>query len=91
LFEVEERFFRDAAKINVDMERLLSRSELLTDEIDLTRADVINGVGFVLQAMVAAGIDGYTAEYIELRKAAILGIPAAWSELPPKMKLLYNQ
>jgi hypothetical protein len=86
LFEVEERFFREAAKVNVDVQRLLSRAELLTDEIDLTRADVITGVGDVLLAMVAAGIDGYTLDYIALRKSAILETPAAWNELPAKLK-----
>lgn len=87
----EESFFREGAKVNVDLERLLARSERLTENIDLARADVRDGVAGVLNLMHAHEIAGYNADYVELRKIAILDAPLQWDELPEKIQLQFGQ
>jgi hypothetical protein len=90
MMDVEERFLREAAKINIDMERLLARAERLTDNVDVARDDVKNGVHMVLQQMLIAGVPDYNAVYVEQRKFAILELPISFTELPEKLQLQFS-
>jgi hypothetical protein len=90
LDDVEEIFFRSDAKTDVLVERLLARSERLTDEIDLQRQDVRDGLKYVLGKMVATGIEGYSQQFADSRFNAIIFEPVTLSEIPAYLRPLYS-
>jgi hypothetical protein len=90
LDDVEETFFRSDAKTDVLVEKLLARSERLTDEIDLQRQDVRDGLKYVLGKMVAAGIEGYSQQFADSRFNAIIFEPVTLSEIPAYLRPLYS-